>query len=86
MTPTPSRRRQRALEVLAGHDQLTLGADPLEEHDQLQREEDERINGGPTALGVEPPRPIVNEAKIQLHLEMALEVVLGNEVLQRDGD
>ena len=35
-----------------GLDQLALGADPLEEHDQLQLEEDDRVDGGPTAVGV----------------------------------
>ena len=51
-------------QVEAGRlDQLALGADPLEEHDQLQLEEDDRVDAGSAPLGVELPRPLADEAR-----------------------
>ena len=74
-------------QVEAGRlDQLALGADALEEHDQLQLEEDDRVDAGPAPLGVQLPRPVADEAQVELRLQVAVEVVGGNEVLQRDGD
>ena len=69
-----------------GLDQLALGADPLEEHDQLQLEEDDRVDAGPAPLGVQLPRPLADEAEVELRLQVAVEVVPRDEVLQRDGD
>ena len=74
-------------QVEAGRlDQLPLGADPLEEHDQLQLEEDDRVDARPAALGIELLDPLPDEAEVELRLQMAVEVVRGNEVLQRDGN
>ena len=74
-------------QVEAGRlDELALGADALEEHDQLQLEEDDRVDAGPAPLGVQLPRPVADEAQVELGFQVAVEVVPGNEVLQRDGD
>ena len=74
-------------QVEAGRlDELALRADPLEEHDQLELEEDDRVDARPTPLGIELLRPVADEAQVELGLQVAVEVVLGNEVLQRDGD
>ena len=41
-------------QVEAGRlDELALGADALEEHDQLQLEEDDRVDAGPAPLGIQ---------------------------------
>ena len=69
-----------------GLDELALGADALEEHHQLQLEEDDRVDGGPAPLGVELPRPVADEAQVELGFQVAVEVVDRDEVLQRDGD
>ena len=74
-------------QVEAGRlDELALGADALEEHDQLQLEEDDRVDGGPAPLGIQLPRPVADEAQVELGFQVAVEVVRGDEVLQRDGD
>jgi hypothetical protein len=74
-------------QVEAGRfDQLALGADAFEEHDQLQLEEDDRIDGGAAPLGVVLPRPVADEAEVQLGFEVAVEVIGRDEGLERDGD
>src|SRR4051812_3988865 len=67
-------------------DELPFRADALKEHDQLELEEDHRIDRGPATLGIELSRPRTDEAEIELRLQVAVEMVAGNEVLQRDGD
>ena len=63
-------------QVEAGRlDELALGADALEEHHQLQLEEDDRVDAGPAALGIELPRPVADEAQVELRLQVAVEVV-----------
>ena len=44
-------------------DQLALGADALEEHDQLQLEEDDRVDAGAAPLGVELLDPLPDKAR-----------------------
>ena len=45
-------------QVEAGRlDQLALGADALEEHDELELEEDDRVDARPAPLGVQLARP-----------------------------
>ena len=67
-------------------DELPLGADALEEHHQLQLEEDHRIDRGPAALGVQLPRPVADEAEVERVLQVTVEVVPGNQGLERDRD
>jgi hypothetical protein len=63
---------QRLLQVVAhvpakgqavGHHsyELPLAPEVLEEHDQLQLEEDDRVDGGPAAPRVERPHQIHHE-------------------------
>jgi hypothetical protein len=69
-----------------GFDQRALGADALEEHDQLQLEEDDRIDRRPAAFSVQLPRPVPDEAKIQLRLQVLVDVVGRDQLFERDGD
>jgi len=46
-------------------DELSFGADALEEHDQLQFEEDHRVNGRPSSLGQELSRPVADETEVE---------------------
>src|SRR5215213_2976600 len=69
-----------------GFDQLPLGPDAFEEHDELQLEENDGVNGGPSPLRVEILGPVPDEAEVELGLQMTVEVVLGNNGLERDGD
>jgi hypothetical protein len=72
--------RQRLIEVVAeipaeaeaiGGDanQLTLGAQSLEEQHQLELEEDDRVDRGPTQHFVAIPHQVTDEAQIKLRLQ-----------------
>jgi hypothetical protein len=67
-------------------DELALGADPLEEHDQRQFEEDDRVDVGPAALGVETAPPLSNASKVEFGFQMSVEGIGWDQVLRRDGD
>jgi len=67
-------------------DELPFGADALEEHDQLEFEEDDRIDARPAPLGIQIPHPLADEAHVERGLQMAVEVVSRDEGFERDGD
>ena len=69
-----------------GLDELALGADPFEEHDQLQLEEDDRVDGGASPVGVALLCPLADEAEVELGLEVPGEMSSGHQVVQRHGD
>src|SRR5829696_1491550 len=70
----------------SGLNQLVLGAEPVEEYDQLELEEDDRINRGTAPLGVELGDPLAHEAQVERGFQVAIEVILRNEVLEGDGN
>ena len=49
-------------------DELPLRAHPLEEHHELQLEEDDRVDAGPAAFGVQLSRPLSDEYQIEPRL------------------
>ncbi len=51
-----------------GFDQLAFGADALEEHHELELEEDDRIDARPAALGIQVAHPVAHEAQIERRL------------------
>lgn len=59
---------------------------PLEEHHQLQLEENDRVNGGPPPIGIDLSYAVTHKAEVQLGHEAAVKAILRNEVLQRDGN
>jgi hypothetical protein len=63
-------------------DELPFRANAFEEHDQLELEEDHRVDTGPAALGVQLPRPLSDKAQVKRRLQVPVEVVSGDEVLQ----
>jgi hypothetical protein len=70
-------------QVEAGcRDELALGPDPLEEHDELQFEVDDRVDARAAALRIEIADPFTDEAQVEIGLQVTVEVVLGNERLQ----
>jgi hypothetical protein len=74
-------------QVEAGRlDELVLGAGPLEEHDQLELEVDHWVDTRPVPLGIEPAHPVPDNAEIELRLKVAVEVIGGDHLLQRDGN
>jgi hypothetical protein len=64
--------------------QLALAPEILEEHDELQLEEDHRVDRRPAALGVERPHQLPHEREVEPRLQAAVEVVLWDQVLKRD--
>ena len=67
-----------------GHDahELALGADVLEEHHQLQLEEDYRVHRRATAIGVERGDEFAHEREVEPRLQAAVEVLFGHQILQ----
>lgn len=67
-------------EVETGYlDELAFGAQTLEEEDQFQLEEDDRIDGGTPVRGITLLHPITHEGEIEFTLEMAIEVIQWNQ-------
>ena len=64
--------------------QFPLGAQPLEEHHELELEENHRIDARPAAAGVERGDEVPDEGEVQRPLQSPVEAVSGDEVLQRD--
>jgi hypothetical protein len=61
-----------------------LAPQPLEEHDELELEEDHRIHGRPAAPGVKRGDELPHEREVQRLLQPAVEVVHGDQVLERE--
>src|SRR5215472_11362367 len=66
--------------------ELPLGADPGEEHDELQSKEDLGIDGGTTAGGVAIGGEATHKREIEDALEVAVEVAPRHCSLKRDED
>ena len=61
--------------------ELALRAQPLEEEDELEFKEDDRINGWTTTIGIGVAHHIADEGEVEHALEMAIEVTLGHQPL-----
>ena len=61
--------------------QLALGAQPLEEQDQLELEEDDRVDRGPPQVGGGVVPQVAHEGQIERPLQVPVEVVRRDEVL-----
>jgi hypothetical protein len=55
----------------------------FEDH-QLQLEEDDRVNRRPAAVGVERPHKLPHEREVQTRLQATVEVIVWDQVLQRE--
>ena len=74
-------------QIQASHlDQSPFRADPLEEHDELELEEDDRIDGRPTDGLIAAVGELAHEAEIQLSLQLPVKVITRDHGLQRDQD
>ena len=70
-------------EVEAGQlDELPLGAQPLEEHDQLEPEEDHRVDGRSAAGRVAVLGPVPDKGEVEPGIKMTIEMAARNERLQ----
>jgi hypothetical protein len=63
--------------------ELPLGAQIFEEHNELQLEEDDRVDAGPASASIQRAHQLPHEGKVEPLLKTAVEVVFGDEVLQR---
>jgi hypothetical protein len=63
-----------------------FGAGALEHHDQVALEEDDRVDRGPTKAGIVVTDPLAHERQVEVLVEIPLEVILGHEGIERDGD
>jgi hypothetical protein len=63
---------------------LALGADALEEHRQLQLEEEHRVDRGTAARGVAIPEEFANEREVDGSLKATVEAVLWEELFERE--
>jgi hypothetical protein len=64
-------------------DELALRADALEEHDELELEEDDRVDAGAADGRVLVGHPGADEAEVELGVEMPVEVVRWHVVFER---
>ncbi|MBA3414813.1 MAG: hypothetical protein H0U10_06275 [Chloroflexia bacterium] len=69
-----------------GLDEPTTGANALEEHHQLQLEEDDRVDVQPATVGGASLPPVADEAKVELRLEAAVDVVGRDDIRGRNCD
>ena len=67
-------------------EELPLRAQALEEHHQVELEEDHRIDGRPSSIGIGVLDPIPDEGQIEAGVEVAVEMVAGNEGVERNDD
>lgn len=58
----------------------------LEDHRQVEFEENDWINGGSAALGIELPRPATHEVQIELRFQMPVRMSGRDELLNRNSD
>jgi hypothetical protein len=65
-------------------DELSLGANALEHHDQLELEEHDWIDAGPTSFGVAILNPVANKGEIQDRFEMPVDVVRREQGFEAD--
>jgi hypothetical protein len=63
---------------------LGIAPEVLEEHHQLQLEEDDRVHRRPAAPCIEWSDKLPYEREVQTRLEAAVEVVLWYQFLQRE--
>jgi hypothetical protein len=62
--------------------QLPFGPQPLEEQNQVQLEEDDRIDRRPADPGVGPADQIADEGEIEGALQVPIEMVRRNHVVE----
>jgi len=62
--------------------ELSLRAQSLQVQNELELEEDHRVDGGPPVWGVAVLHPVADEGQIEFTLEVTVEVVWGNELVK----
>jgi hypothetical protein len=63
---------------------MALAPEVLEEHNELELEEDDRVHRRPATVGVERLHQLPHEREVQACLKAAVEVVLGYEFFERE--
>ncbi len=65
-------------------DELPLGADALEEHDEVEAEEHNWIDGRSAAIRIALGHPRADEAEVEDRVEVAVEIVWWDEPFEGD--
>jgi hypothetical protein len=63
-----------------------LEADALEEHDELELEKEDRVDGRPAAALIAAARELAHGAEVQLGSQLPIEVIARHQGLERDHD
>jgi hypothetical protein len=72
-------------QAISGHlHELSLTANVLKEHDQLQAKEDDRVDAGSAPASIQRAHQVSDEGEVEGLLQAAVEVVRWDEVLQRN--
>ena len=64
--------------------QLALGADVLEEHEELELEENHGVERRPATPRVKRPRQLPHEREVETSFQAAVEAVFWDQLLQRE--
>jgi hypothetical protein len=67
-------------------EELALRAKALEEHHEVELEEDHGIDRRPASVGIAALDPIPDETQIEAGIEVAVEVIAGHEGVERNSD
>ncbi|HEV2126142.1 MAG TPA: hypothetical protein VGW38_25585 [Chloroflexota bacterium] len=62
-------------------DELALRPDAFKEHDQLELEEHHWIDRGTPTRGVAFADHVTDEAQVEFRLQVAVEVIVGNQAI-----
>jgi hypothetical protein len=65
-------------------DQAALWAQSLEEQDELELEEDDRVDGGPPTCAIEIGDPLAHKRQVESGIEVAVEMVGRDKLFQGD--
>ncbi len=66
--------------------QLPLGTNAVKKHDQLKLKEDDGIDRGTPCLCIALLNKSIDKRQIELLIELAIKVVLRDQILERDRD
>jgi len=78
--------KERAFAPLIKPQQLAFATKPFKEHHQLQFEEDDGVNRGASSSCIGLRNELAHKRQIKCSLHMALEVIVGNQLLEGDID
>jgi hypothetical protein len=64
--------------------EMTLGPKTFKQHDELELEKDDGIDGRPSATGIAVSHQVSDKAQVKHAFDLAIEMVLWDKLLKRD--